>query len=92
MQQHSCPHKPIAPFNITSSFFYYDGRKFTIIQHASKLKLFQYDYKIPFLYSGKQELNIDEDIDIYEFKLKIGEYHNENLLMEGDFMQNFFLR
>ena len=70
-------------FNITSSFFYYKERKFTIIQHAKTMYLYQNNNHLPFLYSGQQTLNINSITETYDLKFKIGEYNNEQLLMKG---------
>ena len=78
-------------FEITSSSFYYNDRKFTIIQHTDVLSLFQLDKKIPFLYSSKQVINIDEKIDTYDLKFKIGEYNNELLSMKEEYTGSIIL-
>ena len=72
-------------FNLSSSSFYYNDKKFDIIQNANSLNLFQLNETLPFLYSSKQILNIDEKTETCELILKIGEYNNEPLFMqEGD--------
>ena len=72
-------------FNLSSSSFYYNDKKFDIIQNAKSLNLFQLNETLPFLYSSKQILNIDEKTETCELILKIGEYNNEPLFMqEGD--------
>ena len=72
-------------FNLSSSSFYYNDKKFDIIQNAKSLNLFQLNETLPFLYSSKQILNIDEKTESCELILKIGEYNNEPLFMqEGD--------
>ena len=64
-------------YNLNYSSFYYNGQKFSIIQKQSLL-FFQMKEKIPFLYSSKQVLNIDENIETYYLTFKIGEYNNES--------------
>ena len=71
------------PFYINSSSFYYNDREFIVIQHCNSLYLRQLDYTLPFLYSGKQVLKIDEKSETYDLKFKIGEYHNEQLFMQN---------
>ena len=58
-------------FKIISSSFNYNSRNFKVIQHADKLYMYNYDMRLPFLYSSKQALDIDEKIDIYDIKFKI---------------------
>ena len=69
-------------FNLNPSSFDYNGTKFTIIQHKT-LYLFQLNETIPFLYSSKQVLNIEENTETYYLKFKLGEYHNEPLVIRG---------
>ena len=63
-------------FNIRTSSFYYKGQKFIIIQNES-LSLFQMNETLPFLYSSKQVINIDENNNTYYLTFKIDEYHKE---------------
>ena len=70
-------------FNLTSSFFYYNCKKYVIIQPKS-LSLFQVNKKLPFLYSSKQVLNIKGNSQPYYLKFKIGEYNKESLMMRGE--------
>ena len=67
-------------FNLSSSSFYYNSKKYVIIQKQS-LYLFQMNEKIPFLYSSKQVLNIDDNIETYNLTFKIGEYDHEILMI-----------
>jgi hypothetical protein len=69
-------------YKINPSSFYYKNKKVDIISHADNLKFYQFNSKLPFLYSSKQVLNVDAKTDIYELKYKIGEYHNDILLIE----------
>ena len=40
-----------------------------------------YNVPIPFVYAGKQEINVEDGKNIYELKFKIGEYNNELLVL-----------
>ena len=40
-----------------------------------------YNIPIPFVYAGKQEINVEDGKNIYELKFKIGEYNNELLVL-----------
>ena len=68
-------------FTINPSSFNYNGKKYNIITRTNSLILQQYNESIPFLYSGKQILKINENIDTYYLKYKIVEYHNETLFV-----------
>ena len=68
-------------FDLKSSSFYYNDQKFVIIQNNS-LSFYPVRSDIPFLYSSKQVLNIDENIQTYYLTFKIGDYHNELLFMK----------
>ena len=68
---------------LSPSTFYYNNQKIRIIQKVESLSLYQYNEIIPFLYSSKQTLKIQENIRTYELKFKIGEYHNESLYYLG---------
>ena len=69
---------------LSPSTFYYNNQKIRIIQKVESLSLYQYNEIIPFLYSSKQTLKIQENIRTYELKFKIGEYHNESLYYLGE--------
>ena len=71
-------------FKLSSSSFYYYDRKFEIIQKAERLFLFQLNENFPFLYSSKQTLNIEEKIETYDLKFKIGAYNNEYFIITGE--------
>ena len=71
-------------FNLSSSTFKYYDREFEVIQNADDLYLFQMNETVPFLYSGKQVLNIDEKTKTYDLKFKIGDYHNEYIVVQKD--------
>ena len=71
----------ISTFYLNKSSFYYNERKFVITQ-KKYLSLFQLNESLPFLYSSKQVLNIDEKTETCDLKFKIGEYHNEPLFMQ----------
>ena len=71
-------------YKFNSSSFIYKERKVFIISNADELNFKQVHTTLPFLYSGKQVLNITETTDIYDLKFKIGEYHNEILFILRD--------
>ena len=68
-------------FDLKPSSFYYNDKKFVIIQNNS-LSFYPVRSDIPFLYSSKQVLNIGENIQTYYLTFKIGDYHNELLFMK----------
>ena len=68
-------------FNVSSSSFNYKNKTVLITSQIENLKFYQLNTTIPFLYSGRQVLNIDEKTEIYEIKYKIVEYHNETLFI-----------
>ena len=68
-------------YKISSGSFKYKDKYINIISHASELRFEQVDEVIPFLYSSKQVLNIEETTDIYELKYNIVEYHGETLFI-----------
>ena len=43
----------------------------------------QYDYKIPFLYSDKQIINLDNNKEIYDLKFKIDSFDDDSLYLQG---------
>ena len=73
-----CSHCSIS---LDSSYFYYKKYKIEIISKASKI-IVQTNENIPFLYSEKQEINIEEDKKFYELKFKIEDYNNEALFLQ----------
>ena len=70
-------------FNLNSNSFKYNNKKFNIIQNGG-LSLSQLNETLPFLYSSKQVLNINENINTYYLTFKIGDYHNEPLMIPVD--------
>ena len=78
-------------FKISSSSFDYKDKKYKIISKADLLNVVQLNETIPFLYSGKQVINVEEKTKIYDIKLKIGEYHNEPLLIAGHEIDSIIL-
>ena len=71
-------------FIINNSSFYYNNKRFEIIQNPKNLSFFQFKENIPFLYSSKQDLYIIEKIETYDLKFKIGEYKKEKIFMKID--------
>ena len=65
--------------------FTYKNNKVVIISYLTSLYLMQYDDNIPFLYSDKQIIKLDEENgDFYEIKFKIGNYNDEILFLVGE--------
>ena len=61
---------------------FYKDYNISIVYSAS-ISVQQLENPLPFLYSEKQTINIEQDKVIYELKFKLGDYHNENLLLHG---------
>ena len=57
-------------FKLSSYNFEYKKIKVAIISNTKNLKLNQIKSTLPFLYSSKKVLNIDEKTDIYELRYK----------------------
>ena len=76
------PAEKFLSFYLGSSSFDYKGQKFSIIRNENEsFTLYQYNLQLPFLYAGKQVLNIDENNKTYYLTFKIAEYNNEILFM-----------
>ena len=54
---------------------------YTIVIKSEPIKVKQIWYNIPFLYSYKQTINIEEGIDLFEFKFKADSYYNDLLYL-----------
>ena len=72
--------------NFDSADFNYDGYKIIINSYVTSLYVEQFDIEIPFLYSDKQIIDVEEDKENYELKFKIGKYNNEILIFSGETM------
>ena len=60
--------------------------KITPLTSYDEFNIYQASPAIPFLYSGEQIINIEENTESYELKFKIGEYNDELLfLSSGEF-------
>ena len=69
---------------LDSASFEYKGNKVLIISYINYIYVTQYDKDIPFLYSERQTIKIDEENDdLYEVKFNIGKYNNEKLFLIG---------
>ena len=67
------------------SSFVYKNNKVIIISYLTNYYVSQHkEVNIPFLYSDKQVINIEEEKDLYELKFKIGNYNNELIFVVGD--------
>ena len=70
-------------FKLNSALFYYKKYAIALISMMSfKTIVTKTGQNIPFLYSDKQEINIEEDKQYYELKFKIEEYNNEVLFLQ----------
>ena len=65
--------------SINQNFIYLDYQ-INIIQDNTASFII-YDYNIPFLYSGKQLIEIKDDINLYKLKFKIFSYNNQALIL-----------
>ena len=62
--------------------FTYNGKyEIEIRFNCNTLKIMQYDFNIPFLYSPKQVINNNNDKDFFELKFNIENYNNEKLIL-----------
>ena len=68
----------------------YNGNTINII-FDQKLGIQQLERTIPFIYSEDQTIKIEKDKDFCEFKFKLGEYHNELLIIEEKSGANLIL-
>ena len=64
------------------SFFTYNGYIIKVIC-SNYLSTIQLNKQLPFIYSDKQVINIEERRQYYNFTFKIGLYNNEKLLLYG---------
>ena len=65
--------------SINQNFIYLDYQ--INIIHNNTASFIIYDYNIPFLYSGKQLIEIKDDINLYKLKFKIFSYNNQALIL-----------
>ena len=70
-------------FFLKTSSFTYNGQKFLIFQTES-LFLYHLNEILPFLYSSKQTLYIDENINTYYLTFKYCEYDEDYLMIPGE--------
>ena len=61
--------------------FYYDNQKVKIVSNIKYISVKQINEIIPFLYSEKQSITIEENKDSYNLMFKILEYDNEVLFL-----------
>ena len=66
-------------YKIENFSFNYTDKTISIISKVYELSFQQLEETIPFLYSEKQVINIEESKDLYDLKFKIVEYNNEEL-------------
>ena len=70
---------------IYSSLSSYKGKKIAIISEMDfKTSIYQSNSKVPFLYSGKQIVDLGDGKNIYEIKFKIADYYNEILILTSE--------
>jgi len=68
---------------INSAIFSYKKYTIALISKISfKIQAIKTGRNIPFLYSDRQEINIEEDKQFYELKFKIEEYNDEVLFLQ----------
>ena len=74
-------------YKITMESYSFEYKDYQIIisfdQFGFNLK--QLKEQIPFIYSNEQEINIEEQTDTYNLKFKLGDYHNEYLILNDLF-------
>jgi len=66
---------------LNSAKFIYDKYNITIGSKCEKFEIARKDFNFPFLYSGKQSINNNNEQDSFELKFNIESYHNENLFL-----------
>ena len=66
---------------LNSANFIYDKYNITIGSKCEKFEIDRKDFNFPFLYSGKQTINNNNEQDSFELKFNIESYHNENLFL-----------
>ena len=78
---------------LNSAKFIYDKYNITIGSKCEKFEINQKDFNFPFLYSGKQTINNNNEQDSFELKFNIESYHNENLFLfpGGNWEEAFYL-
>ena len=69
-------------------FDYKDDYKIYLKPETS-IKINQFDYEIPFIYSDKQTINIPEDKEFYEVQFKYDSYHNDLLYLYDNQLQYY---
>jgi hypothetical protein len=73
--------------------FIYDKYDIKIGSKCQKFEIERKDFNFPFLYSGKQTINNNNEQDSFELKFNIESYHNENLFLfpGGNWEEAFYL-
>ena len=66
---------------LNSANFIYDKYNITIGSKCEKFEINQYDFNLPYLYSGKQTINNNNETNSFELKFNIEIYNNENLIL-----------
>ena len=66
---------------LNSANFIYDKYNITIGSKCEKFEINQYNFNLPYLYSGKQTINNNNETNSFELKFNIEIYNNENLIL-----------
>ena len=59
----------------------YNNYTIHIISLTENIEAYQYNISIPFIYSDKQVINVEDEKEVYELKFKIRKYNNEVLIL-----------
>ena len=68
---------------LNNSLIEYNGYKIYIVSDTS-IRIGYYKYDIPFLYSNKQSIDINDEMELYYLKFKIMSYNNEIIFINGE--------
>ena len=71
--------------------FIYKNYNISIVSELLHLYFIQYEGPLPFLYYKTQIINVEEGIDTYYLKFKIGCYQNEKLIIQASNIKNLLL-
>ena len=82
--------KEVQEIRFNSTTFEYNDYK-VYIKFNNQITLTQYNVSIPFLYSDKQNINIEDGKEVYNIKFKTENYNNEKLIFIREAINNLFL-
>ena len=66
---------------LNSANFIYNKYNITIGSKCEKFEIVQHNFNLPYLYSGKQTINNNNETNSFELKFNIEIYNNENLIL-----------